>query len=156
MNTRRAACVLILVLIGVVLGTLTAGRAGGQMSMTSISGHPGDIVNIDTDEITGIPAGQLLIPAQSSVPIYQVPNNRWLIITTIQSYCPYPVQLVEEKAGVRRVLRGAFANGFWGDAFLTYTSSTGLCFSPGSTVAFYNPTNADVWVVSSLSAFLAP
>lgn len=129
MNAKPWAIVGVL-LLGVILGGYVVDATGQpipipgyQVPVDSLPPHPSQIVSVSA-EATFSTSGQV-------VPVYSVPQDRWLVITEFRrsdASSSYLADLVQDYGGVVTLKLSHRFN-------VAFDSRTGLAFAPGSSVA---------------------
>ena len=161
MQRSRALGIGVLGALGLTL--LGARAASGAFPAVPLGG-PADstltassVVNVDSESF---PSHELFgyVPLRSASPLvlYQVPTDRWLLITDFET-SGGTCQLVEIDGATETVKRGPFFfnSGAGGPVpFEGLHSSVGLAFAPGTQVALRNTSGVDTVVAFTLTGHL--
>lgn len=101
-----------------------------------------NIFNLDSTSVAN-PNGYVSLNPGTSVVVYTVPNDRYLVLTDVEisDIGPMMISLFEDANGSTTVKRGFFFNRMLTQtAVQPYHSAVGLTFAPGSSVVLRNTT----------------
>ncbi len=134
--------------------------AAGQSAATAFTllhllPSPSDLVTIDTQNVSGADSAGVTIAPVSHVVLYQVPIDRWLVLTRIQATGPFAaylnIDLVEDFGGTLT----SKSNGYCFPGTAEFQYPMGVAFQPGSSVALRNRnTSASLWVPANMTGYL--
>ena len=148
----KSKVVAVVLVIGVavwLVGAQFISQPSGPAQLTVVQPAAGlagtSVVNIDS--YNSAPDGQVYIPTESSLSVYTVPANRWLLLTDVEIISSYPQQLAEVAESITTIKRGPYVPG-------PYHSVTGLAFAPGTQVTIHNFWPLQVPVTFSMTGYL--